>query len=179
MTKFVFHTNNGYVLHAGGLVLYDMAGIWLIKEFYKGGYKIIDPGGKYCFQDCTILNTICREFNEETYFAMPLDGAILQTVVDNNHGNFVYVCPDANGHPTYAALLLDSQAIVVPEDVQKKFHANRQEALKHNPHVPPQYYSSFDLIYINFSDIGKLFPEFHFRLKQICLNSFLKQYVKF
>lgn len=188
MRKFVYHEDDK-LFHAGGLILYDSNGVWLIKEYYKETYKLIDPGGKYCYQDCTIFNTILREFHEETYFSIPLYATTLQRLIDSNKANFVYVCPDVNCKPTYACLLVDltnlgiyeSPNITYASIFEKAatcFLENRNLALKSNPDVPQHYYSSFELVYVPYSDFNANFPTFHFRLKQIFLHSFFKQYLK-
>jgi hypothetical protein len=182
MPKFVYHDDNGRILHAGGLLLYDSSGLWLIKEYYKDNYKFIDPGGKYTYQDCDIINTICREFCEETYFILPVNPLHLKKLLETKNTELVYVCPDLNNNPTYACLLVNVDTLNMPDSftkVEEKFLENRRKAMRHNPDVPTQYYASFELCYIPYSEINQKFHLFHFRLRQIIANSFLKVYIKY
>jgi hypothetical protein len=180
MPKFVFHDDNGRKIHAGGLLLYDKTGIWVIKEYYRNTHKLIDPGGKYVFQDCDIINTIWREFSEETYFIIDLSPTTLRRMISEKKAEMIYVCPDINNNPTYACLLVDISGLNIPpvEELSKKFNDFRNKALINNPLVPRNYYTSFELCYIPYDELHKEACQFHYRLKQISLNSFLRKYIQ-
>lgn len=177
--KFIFRDNQGRFLHAGGLLLYDDSGIWVIKEYYRNGYKLIDPGGKYCFQDCDIINTIWREFCEETYFILdnvPLSK--LKDLITDKKAKMIYVCPDNTDNPTYACLLVNTKDLNLTLDgLSEKFIEKRNRALINNPLVPQNYFTSFELCYIPYADLRKYTSQFHYRLKQIFINSFINKYL--
>jgi hypothetical protein len=177
MPKFIFHDDQGRRIHAGGLLLYDDLGFWVIKEFCKETYKLIDPGGKYVFQDCHIINTICREFCEETYFVIDISPTKVKELLDEKKAEMIYICFDTSNNPTYACILINTNHLNLKEDLVEKFVENRKRTLLNNPFVPPNYYSSFEFCYILFSEIKQWIPHFHYRLKQIFLSSHLKYYL--
>lgn len=178
MPKFVYHDEKGRYIHAGGLLMYDETGIWVIKEYYKNSYKLIDPGGKYSFQDCDIINTIWREFCEETYFVIDnLAVSKLKELLNEGKAEMLYVCKDNFNNPTYCCLLINVKHLDLNLDgIRDKFIINRNKAIKNNPFVPQNYYTSVDICHINYKDITQFVSQFHFRLKQIMINSFLKAF---
>jgi hypothetical protein len=64
------------VFKAGGVILYDDTGIWIIKE--RLGWNV--PGGDKDSKDKDIYHTMAREFNEETYHAFPMTADMLKTL---------------------------------------------------------------------------------------------------
>lgn len=173
MPKFIFKG-----IHAGGLLFFDDVGIWVIKEYYRNSYKFIDPGGKYSFQDCDILHTILREFNEETYFILDHFAVHdLKKMLSEDKAEMIYVCPDSNNNPTYACLIANINDLNIDFDLREKFFKNRNETLSNNPLVPSEYYTSFDLCRLSYSELKANLVQFHYRLKQILIGSFLSKYI--
>lgn len=179
--KFVYQMDEKRI-YAGGLLIYDSSGIWVLKEYYKGGYKLSDPGGKYAYQDCNIYVTIAREFCEETYFAFPVTFGELKTLVDTNKATSVFVCNDPDSNPTYLCLLVNKTDLPSLSNIQldtSEFINHRTQALKENPRVPEQYYSSFDFFHLPYEEIHSQSTNLHFRLRQICQkSSLLSKYLR-
>lgn len=153
--KYRYHDDNGKQLTAGGILPYDDNGIWVIAEKKKNGeIEWTDPGGKYKVEDCDIYTTIAREFCEEVYHSDSLSRKDILSLSEKNTPTYV------NGHmnlPVYVCY-------IVHTDELKKYGVNldpvkflqcRNEALKHNPGVPDECFSSIELRYISFRDVEK------------------------
>lgn len=169
--KYVYEDNVGRKLKAGGILIYDDDGIWVIKEIYKDTFKICDPGGKYTFEDCDIISTIAREFCEETYFSFPLNYWELKKLIETNKAKVMYVCHDSNYNPSYMSILInikdlnDELKSIFKDNPSELFNKNREITLKHNNSINPSFYSSIDFIYILNENIRDY--KIHYRLNQI------------
>jgi hypothetical protein len=165
-----FHQSTKFVsqrlIHAGGIILYDDNGFWVIKEFHKDTFKYSDPGGKYNYCDCNIIATIVREFNEETYYAFPISYSDIYNLIPKNKIKFIYTCYNKLSNPTYLCIAVHLNDLNIKWDI-KQFLKNRELALISNPDVPVKYYSSFDIQYIPFNKIFDFYDKFCYRLKQI------------
>lgn len=148
-------------IKAGGVLFYDDVGIWILKErsnSRNNNYYYADPGGKYDYRDCSIINTICREFNEETYYAYNLETKVIQ---DNFH-NSVHVCDDS-----YLCVIVYSTN---PFDLSK-FCLAMTQTLNENQHVPITYYSTIDFFRLPYENITMLYEKMCPRLQQIIHKS--------
>jgi len=166
-------------LCAGGLIFYDQEGVYLIKEKYNKDDKLCDPGGKYYYADCSIVNTISREFCEETYFTFEMSPWILSRLLECPSTECVYTCTNGRRDPTYLCILVNiaeykSLVKTLSPDApnaRELFLKNRETAISRNPATEPKYYSSYDFVHLKFSETREQFYTFHYRLKQIFLNS--------
>jgi len=177
--KLVYKDDSGRALYAGGLLLYDDVGIYLLKEYVFNklfDYEYTDPGGKYDFRDLHIARTIYREFHEETYDAYNIDYQKIRKLYDKPQ-NKIFVCFNKDKNPTYVCLLASLEELDIKIDLEK-FQEARDEGLKHNPLVPKEYYSSYEFVRIPYKEISRYYDNlFSYRLKQICQKSFLKMYI--
>jgi hypothetical protein len=154
-------------IKAGGILFFDATGIWILKEkaggIHSHSFYLSDPGGKYDYRDCSIINTICREFNEETFFAFNL----APSVVIDHFDEAVSVCDDS-----YLCVLAPLNQ---PFDLVK-FNHNMNQTFKENKEVPRTYYSTLDFFKLNYDDIVSSYNKMCPRLKQVIQKSFLKKY---
>lgn len=190
--KYRWHDGEGRQLTAGGIIPYDDEGVWLIGE-RKGGHlsgvEWTDVGGKYRFEDGDIYQTCAREFSEETYYSSNVTRDVVKSMISESTSHKVYV----NGHinkPVYVCFLvhtdtLSSHGVSMSRE---KFLEGRECILKGNPDVPEHFYSSVDLRYFSFEELGMCANSSHgdmsgntspesmkisFRLKRIIQYSFL------
>lgn len=153
--KFRWHSPEGHQLTAGGIIPYDENGIWIIKEYGRKGFEWADMGGKYKFEDCDIYKTIAREFSEEVYHSSELTRAQMEFLchlhhpiyVDNNRGQPVYVC-----YAVPTSTLSQHGVEMNPE----LFLFLRDEAVRTNPHVPIEYYSSVELRHVSYDTLRNI-----------------------
>jgi|694.fasta_scaffold30908_2 hypothetical protein len=152
--KFRWHDTQGRQLTAGGVLPYDDNGIWVICEKKKSAYEYSDMGGKYHFEDGDIYCTMAREFCEELYHSVSLSRKDIIELSKTNEINYVH---GYNSVPVYASLIVhtnDLEKIGVKMSPEL-FLTRRKQVLAQNPHVPEEYYSSVELLYIEFKDIQK------------------------
>lgn len=154
-------------ISAGGLLIYDDNGIWLIKEKKKNKITYTDPGGRYRFEDCHIHNCIIREFNEETYFSFCLNMNVCDIFEDcvyvYSHGKPVYIC--------YALHIDDISPFLKRELDSKLFQENRDSVFLFNRDTPENFYTSLKYEHIDYDKIRSNFNKVSYRLKEI-LKSF-------
>nr|QBK86520.1 MAG: hypothetical protein LCMAC102_03150 [Marseillevirus LCMAC102] len=181
--KFKWDDSNGRHLTAGGLLPYDENGIWVIGEHQKNGtLEWTDPGGKYKFEDCDIYTTISREFCEELYHSAELTRS--QVIKFASHNSPIYVNGSCN-RPVYICYV-----IPLTELQEEGIHMNpvlfaqyRCNALRSNPDVPRDFYSSIELRHINFTELAQELYDNHksktssfilsYRLKRILRHGLL------
>jgi hypothetical protein len=94
----------GNKISAAGILLYDDEYFYHIIEERNNKEVYLDPGGKFVIEDYDIIQTAVREFNEETFFTIPLtyfdmkelikNGKVLKvyTTYDNKENCCKYIC---------------------------------------------------------------------------------------
>lgn len=154
-------------ISAGGLLIYDNEGVWLIKEKKKNKINYTDPGGRYRFEDCHIHNCIIREFNEETYFSfnLSLDAQKIfnEFVYVYSYGKPVYVC--------YVIHIDDISNFLLNDLDPSIFLDKKSEILQFNKDTPENLYTSLNYEHISYDFIRSNFNKMSYRLKEI-LKSF-------
>jgi len=181
--KFRWYDGKGRHLTAGGLLPYDGGGVWLIGEMGRSeDVEWTDLGGKYEYGDGDIYKTIAREVGEELYHSSEL----LRR--DVFHFSMTYSPVYVNGHkktPVYICYPvpiyeLSKKGFVLDPDM---FEICRQEVIKSNPMVPPNFYPAVRLKYFLYQDLRDALtgkenaPNLKFRLKNI-LQQFLPRIKK-
>lgn len=177
--KFRWFDGHGRQLTAGGILIYDDKGIWVIKELRRDGtLEYNDPGGKYKYEDCDINTTIAREANEEFYQSVEFRRSMILDLarttqpvyVMGHHGLPVYICylMHVNLAKLYGICMSPLQ-----------FLECRARTLRSNPNVPHEFYSSLELVYLTFNDIQnkRLQHPLSYRLDRIIHNSVLRRKV--
>lgn len=151
--KFRYHDGHGRQLTAGGLLPYDDTGVWIVCEKKKGkDVEWTDPGGKYKFEDCDIHTTISREFCEEMYHSSSLTRSDILKISEthvptyvNGHRNYpVYIC-----YTVHTDELKNYGVEMNPE----LFLQYREKALRSNPDVPVEFYSSIELRHVTYQEL--------------------------
>jgi len=169
--KYRWLDNRGRQLTAGGILPYDETGVWVIGETDKSGnITYTDAGGKYQFEDGDIYKTIAREFGEETYHTCELTRS--QVLELYNTFEPVYV----NGHknrPVYVCLVIPRLAISSLKFDSFKMKEARNEVLKNNPNVPPEYYNSVNIKHLSYDQLSSDDIRISYRLKRILKYSSL------
>jgi hypothetical protein len=154
-------------IKAGGILFFDSVGIWVLKEkaggLHSHSFYLSDPGGKYDYRDCSIINTISREFNEETFFAFN----ITSDLVDDHFDDAVAVCDES-----YLCVLAPLNK---PFDLSK-FNTSMNKTFKENKLVPREFYSTLDFFRLSYENIATNYNKMCPRLKQVIQKSFLKKY---
>jgi len=166
----------GYQLSAGGILFYDDLGFWAVTERDSGNSMVYtDPGGRYTYEDGTIWATIAREVCEETYQLVQLTPHTVQKWAQTSQLSYVR---DASGVPAYVCLLVHTTELKGEDAILDGTHfaLAREQILKQNPMVPPSYYKTQSLEYIEFRNVASNHlisaqsPKLSFRLKQIVSN---------
>lgn len=178
--KFRWFDGHGRQLTAGGILIYDDKGIWVIKELRRDGtLEYNDPGGKYKYEDCDINTTIAREANEEFYQSVEFRRSMILDLarttqpvyVMGHHGLPVYICylMHVNLAKLYGICMSPLQ-----------FLECRARTLRSNPNVPHEFYSSLELVYLTFTDIRekRLQHPLSYRLDKIVHNFVLRRKVE-
>ncbi len=163
---------SGVRLSAGGLTVYDDNGFWVVKErgMKPEEWMYSDCGGRYEFADCDIVNTIVREFQEETYYAFPFSVRDLEGVKIRRE----YIIRDQEtGNPTYLAMLVHADDVPFIKMDPKAFESKRQKCLESNEHNVSAYFPSFELVFLPFKEVQEVhFKHFGYRLRQIYFKWF-------
>jgi len=154
-------------ISAGGLLIYNDEGVWLIKEMKKNKINYTDPGGRYRFEDCHIHNCIIREFNEETYFSFNLSLDV-KSIFDDcvyvySYGKPVYMCYMIRSEDISSFLQIELDTSIVLE--------RREEILENNKDLPENFYTSLNYDFVTYEFIRSNFDKMSYRLKRI-LKSF-------
>lgn len=167
----------GHFFSAGGILIYDSDGIWVIGEkdstsAGKGSISYTDMGGKYAYEDGNIFATIARECREETYGLCEIFASTVESLVSKIGSVLV------NGHsnkPVYMCLVVSLEELsnnnVFFNLDPKKFEEKRGKVMQENLDVPESYYSPCLLTKIPFSEISK--HRLSYRLKRIVKHAFL------
>lgn len=150
---------NRNFFRGGGVILYDKYGVWLLNEKRKNKFYLIDFGGVFDNQtDKCIEDTICREFNEETYYKYNISKDIL---LKNNF--YVIIHQNYNKNSFYKCYLINIKDLNI-----KKLD---NSLIKHNENN--FYKVSFKLLF-NSTFIRN---HLHKRLKLILSNNKIKQFI--
>uniref|UniRef100_A0A6C0LYX4 Nudix hydrolase domain-containing protein n=1 Tax=viral metagenome TaxID=1070528 RepID=A0A6C0LYX4_9ZZZZ len=136
----------GYLLAAGGVLLLDGDGAWVVSE--QGKYT--DIGGRYDFNDGDIYATIAREFREELYNTAEISYFDLKNVplsskhyIDSFVGNPIYMCIVVNVSDIPLRGVLDNESVKRAKD----------EILRSNRYVPPHRYTTESLKLVPMSEL--------------------------
>ena len=175
--KYKWYDGKGRYLTAGGILPYDVKGIWVIGEQDKSGIiTYTDAGGKYQFEDGDIFKTIAREFGEETYHTCDVTRSQISDLA--NIYDPVYV----NGHenkPVYMCLVVPKmslEGVLFNDDLLK---LARDRVLKENPFVPPNYYNSITIRRIPFDQLNSPDIRLSYRLRRILKHGPLSSKIPF
>lgn len=137
---------------AGGLLIYDDDGIWLLKEKKTSKGRWNDYGGRNRGEDCDLATTIAREVCEEFYqsievtrsHVIQIANSIPPTTLSYN-GKVCYVCFIVHIN------LIHSLSITLPS--RETFFEFKRRAIENNPHFR---YITVDYKHIPFDDLKRV-----------------------
>lgn len=149
-------SDEGYLLSAGGILIYDSTGVWLVGERARRSDKTLkytDPGGRYRFEDCHIYTTVARELNEELYNSVQLVGRHVHYFSSLEPPIYL---DNKIGKPTYACFpvtvkVFESTGNTISIDT---FNSAREYTLERNSRVPKHLYTTQELRKFSYSELA-------------------------
>ncbi len=153
--RYRWSDGEGRALSAGGILVHDQSGLWLLEETDRGKLTLSDFGGKYSLDDGDIFATIAREFSEELYHSSELTRRQVESLYSRVPHFYLR---DSIGEDTYLCLLVSvtELARLGVKLSPKAFDARHIEVLKGNPGVPLSDFPSVSLKYFPLSQIHKM-----------------------
>lgn len=153
-------------LTAGGIFFFDKIGekkgLWLLREEEYNGDVYTDFGGKYDYNDGDIFATIIREFREEVYNTEEIT---YKQLLSTNPSSHIFI----NGYidkPVYMCVVIPYNTFPITLDPQK-IERERQQVIKRNPRVPPEWYKTRSVEFVHIDDIEREKVHLSNRLKAI------------
>lgn len=187
--KYIAFEDNYNIIYSGGLLIYDDKGIYVIKEFHLNKeFEYTDPGGKFNIDDCDIIKTISREFNEETYFTFEITSNMLNKLLNEKKARMIYTCPNNEKKNTYACILVElkylnekinllnndnndnnTEYLEINSETCKIVKEKREEIMNrfiyHNRVSYKYAFTSLEYVYIKRDSIP--YPKMSYRIKRI------------
>lgn len=157
--------SNGRKFSAGGILIGDAEGLYLVGEVEKGVVSYGDIGGRYMFEDCNIWATIRRELYEETYGIVDVLVKDIKGMVGNNlitidsHGStlksFNYTIPPAPGCGySYMCMVVHSDRVpAIYEALNEKTFTHNREITISESSVPEHLYTPIHIRKIRYADL--------------------------